>query len=136
MNIFQSLSNVVLWECLTVNHSNFIVYLYWFHVSDNSIQSQYKEQGSSWSWWHGSWMCSYLCSQRLSPLTLWSRIPSTAGRWFYLDFIRILRFPPPIKLTATINWNILESSVKHHNPYPNVGLILVWYRPSPVRTWG
>jgi hypothetical protein len=30
-----------------------------------------------------------------------------------------LLFPPPIKLTATIyKWNIVESSVKHHNPNP------------------
>jgi hypothetical protein len=30
-----------------------------------------------------------------------------------------LRFPPPIKLTATIyNWNIVVSGVKHHNPNP------------------
>jgi hypothetical protein len=26
-----------------------------------------------------------------------------------------LRFPPPIKLTPRYNWNIVESSVKHHN---------------------
>ena len=34
-------------------------------------------------------------------------------------FLRVLRFPPPIKLTAMIymwNWNIVESGVKHHNP--------------------
>ena len=31
------------------------------------------------------------------------------------SFLWILRFPPPIKLTATINnWNIVESGVKHH----------------------
>ena len=32
-------------------------------------------------------------------------------------FLRVLRFPPPIKLIATIyNWNIIESGFKHHNP--------------------
>ena len=33
-------------------------------------------------------------------------------------FLRVLRFPPPIKLTATIryNWNFVESVVKHHKP--------------------
>ena len=34
-------------------------------------------------------------------------------------FLQVLRFPPPIKLTAMIymwNWNIVESGVKHHNP--------------------
>ena len=34
-------------------------------------------------------------------------------------FFRVLRFPPPIKLTATIyNWNIVERGVKHHNTNP------------------
>ena len=32
------------------------------------------------------------------------------------DFLRVLRFPHPIKLTTTkrYNWNIDESGVKHH----------------------
>ena len=30
-------------------------------------------------------------------------------------FLRVLQFPPPIKLKAMINWNIVESGVKHHN---------------------
>ena len=30
-------------------------------------------------------------------------------------FLRILRFPPPIKLPR-YNWNIVECGVKHHNP--------------------
>jgi hypothetical protein len=29
-------------------------------------------------------------------------------------FPRVLRFPPPIKLTPRYNWNIVESGVKHH----------------------
>jgi hypothetical protein len=29
----------------------------------------------------------------------------------------LIRFPPPIKLTATIySWNIVESGIKHHKP--------------------
>jgi hypothetical protein len=36
--------------------------------------------------------------------------------WQVGDLLRLLRFPPPIKLTATIyNWNIVESAFKHHN---------------------
>ena len=55
--------------------------------------------GLSWSWSYGSWICNYLCSQCLSPLTLWVWIPLRwdvhdttlcdqvchwlmAGRWF------------------------------------------------------
>ena len=33
-------------------------------------------------------------------------------------FLRLLRFPPPIKLTPQYNWNIVESDVKHHQPNP------------------
>ena len=34
-------------------------------------------------------------------------------------FLRAPLFPPPIKLTTTINnWNIVESGIKHHNPNP------------------
>jgi len=34
-------------------------------------------------------------------------------------FLRVLRFPPPMKLTATIfHWNIVESGVKHHSQNP------------------
>ena len=31
-------------------------------------------------------------------------------------FLWTLRFPPPIKLTATIYLNIVESGIKHHKP--------------------
>ena len=31
-------------------------------------------------------------------------------------FLRVLRFPPPIKQTATIYLNIVERGVKHHKP--------------------
>ena len=29
-------------------------------------------------------------------------------------FLRVLRFPPPIKLTPRYNWNIVESGITHH----------------------
>jgi hypothetical protein len=41
---------------------------------------------------------------------------------FVSDLLQVggfLRFPPPIKLTATISRNIVESGVKHHNPDSN-----------------
>jgi hypothetical protein len=31
-------------------------------------------------------------------------------------FLRVLRFPPPIKLTTQYNWYIVESDVKYPNP--------------------
>jgi hypothetical protein len=33
-------------------------------------------------------------------------------------YLRLLRFPPPIKLTPQYNWNIVESDIKHHKPNP------------------
>ena len=81
-----------------------------------------------WSWSYGSWIYSYLCNQCLSPRTLWvpillmmrctryimwQSLSMTCGR-----SVRVLRFPPPIKLTTWYNWNFVESGVKHHNPNP------------------
>ena len=36
--------------------------------------------------------------------------------WQVGGFLRVLWFPPPLKLTATIygNWNIVESGIKYH----------------------
>ena len=73
-------------------------------------------EGRGWSWSYGSWIYSYLCNQCLSPLKLWVRIPLMARctqyniMWYgFLSdlrqvggFLWILRFPPLIKLTATI----------------------------------
>ena len=42
--------------------------------------------------------------------------------WQVGGLLRVLRFPPPIKLTATINWNIVESGVKHHKTKANLWL--------------
>jgi len=61
------------------------------------------------SWSYGSWIYNYLCNQCISPLTLWVLIQL---RWYVMKvvsdlrqvggFLQVLRFPPPIKLTATI----------------------------------
>ena len=32
-------------------------------------------------------------------------------------FLWVLRFPPPIQPTSTINWNFVESGIKHHNSF-------------------
>jgi hypothetical protein len=35
------------------------------------------------------------------------------------DFLRVLLFPPPTNLTATICRNVVESGIKHHKAKPN-----------------
>ena len=36
----------------------------------------------------------------------------------FRGFLRILWFPPTIKLTPRYKWNIVKGGVKHHNPNP------------------
>jgi hypothetical protein len=84
-----------------------------------------------WPWWYGMFGFCYLRSQCLSPLKLWV-FESRSWRDIFdttlcdkvfgdlqqiCGFLQILLFPSPIKLTATISWDIVESGVKHHNPF-------------------
>ena len=90
-----------------------------------SICSKYTiDEGPSWMWSYGSWIYNYLCN-----IVAISLIP-THGEVYSIQlyvikykvsgFLRLLQLPPPIKLIATIySWNIVESGIKHHNPYPN-----------------
>jgi len=75
--------------------------------------SLHNREGPSWPWSYGSWIYNYLCNQCLSPLMLWVRISirarcttlcDKACQWLakVSGFLRVLRFPPPIKLTAMI----------------------------------
>jgi len=83
------------WMCLYMYMKS--IYFMWFWCRP------------SCSWSYGSWIYNYLLNQYLSPLKLWVLIPLRRG---VLDttlllrqvggFLRVLRFPPPIKLTATI----------------------------------
>ena len=68
---------------------------------------------ASWPLSHGSWNYNYLCNQYLSLLMLWVRISIRTRCTTLCDkvvsdlrqvcgFLRVLQFPPPIKLTATI----------------------------------
>jgi hypothetical protein len=48
----------------------------------------------------------------------------------------VLRFRPPIKLTAMIyNWIIAESGVKHHNPNPKPQNISISIHNFCVNEW-
>jgi hypothetical protein len=47
-------------------------------------------------------------------------------------FLRVLRFPPPIKLTPRYNWNIVESGIKHHQTNIKQELII----PAPTKLRG
>ena len=42
---------------------------------------------------------------------------------FHDMLLRLLQTSPPIKLTATIYWDIVESGIKHHKPKPYTKLI-------------
>ena len=82
-------------------------------------------------WSYASWIYNYMCNRCLSPLKLWVQILIRRGvlnttlcnkvcQWLVTShslsghgFLWVL--PPPIKLTATYSWNIVESGVKHHN---------------------
>ena len=69
--------------------------------------------GLSWSWFYGSWIYNYLCNQYLSPLKLWvescswrsvldTTLSDKVCQWQVGGFLRVLWFPPPIKLTTMI----------------------------------
>ena len=71
-----------------------------------------------WQWgvkWERRWIYNYLCNQCQLPPTDVCEFESQSGRgvqhyvikfvsdlWQVDDFLRVLRFPPPIKLTATM----------------------------------
>ena len=94
------------------------------------------KEGAWWSWSYANWIYNYLCNQSPSPLMLWVRMNPAHGEEYSIQhyvikfvsdlqqvcgFLRVLRFPPSIKLTATIryNWSIVESGVKHHMSNPS-----------------
>jgi hypothetical protein len=77
---------------------------------------------SLWQWSYGSWIYNYLCNQYLSLLMLWVRISIRASRGVqhYVikfvsdlrqvgDFLRVLRFPPPI---AEISLKVALNTIK------------------------
>ena len=50
---------------------------------------------------------------------------------FVSDLRRVsgfLQFPPPIKLTASYNCNIVESDVKHHKPTKQMHCMLILFK--------
>ena len=86
--------------------------------------------GPSWWWSYSIWIYNYLCNQWLSPPALWVWIPI---RWGVLDTIlcgkvcqwlvtgQWFSLGTPVSFTNKtdrhdINWNIVESDIKHDNP--------------------
>jgi hypothetical protein len=69
-----------------------------------------------WSWSYDSWINNYLCNQCLSLLKVCSIqhyvIKFVSDLWQVCGFLRVLRFPPPIKLTATW-WRLFQKRVMH-----------------------
>ena len=103
--------------------------VHYYQIIDTSIDNIRAWCSSS----YGSWINNYLCNQCISPLMLWVLIPLMRG---VLDttlcdkvcqWLAASRFSPIIPVSSTnksrlprYKWNIVESIVKHHNPYPNV----------------
>ena len=89
----------------------------------------------SWLWSYSSWIYNYLCKR-----CNWSCQFKFHSREVYSiqhyvikfvshvrqvgGFLRVLWFPPLIKLSPRYNWNIVESDVKHHNHNPNCYCII------------
>jgi hypothetical protein len=59
-------------------------------------------KGPSWPWSYGNWIYNFLCNQCLSPVMLHYVIKFVNDLRQVGGSLRVLRFPPPIKLTATI----------------------------------
>ena len=98
-----------------------IFYWYLLHIysvsqhkfTSSRIESHHFE-GPTWSWSHGSWIYNYLCNQCLSPLQLRSNLVHDKVYSIHYvikfvsdlrqvgDFLHVIWFPPPIKLTAMI----------------------------------
>ena len=80
------------------------------------LSCYWNHSGPSWWWSYNSWIYNYICNQCLSSLTLWVGISLRRGvldTTVYVikfvsdlrhvdDFLRVLWFPPLIKLTAII----------------------------------
>ena len=96
-----------------------MLYKYWKWMSYNMNDEGLKLMWSSWS--YCSWIYNYVWNQYLSPLKLWVRINIIARytvldtifcdkvcQWLVTGFLRILWFPPPIKLTHNIAEHFLN----------------------------
>ena len=112
--------------------------IYWIMVFTGIyfVKDFFVEKCSDYHWYkynywgcHGRdrmvvWIYNYLCNHCQSLLTLCVQILIQQYVIKFVSdlrqvsvFLRVLRFPPPIK---RYNWNIVESGVKHHNPNPTI----------------
>jgi hypothetical protein len=103
-------------------------------------------EGPSWLWSYGisayrHWCCEFE-SQSGQGVQHYV-IKFVSDLWQVGGFLQVLRFPPPIKLSAMIyNWNIVESGVKHHKTSPlfdiefgrTLGVIDRWFKPQLVNS--
>ena len=103
------LSEFVQENIVTVWHSTYFIYEKWelswlwlsvsHRITTTCGISAYHCELESHSWWG-------------VPDTTLCDLRQVAG------FLWVLRFPPPIKLTATIELKYCWSDIKHHNPNP------------------
>jgi len=118
-------------------------FLIWFsrlHFQSSDVVT--KLHRPLWSWLYGSWIYNCLCTQCLLPLTLRWQIPLrrgvlhttlcdevcqslAAGRWFSPG-TPVSSINKTYRHNNEYNWNIVESGIKHHNPYPSY-LVDTWF---------
>ena len=94
-----------------------VFFVFFFILLYNQCLTKYLLlKGSLESWKYGNWIYNYLCNQSLSQLKLWIQNPLNGevysmqhfvkefgSDWRQVGgFLRVVLFPPPIKLTATI----------------------------------
>ena len=111
-HVKSALASVIMGLSPILGKDKYVIYINDICVRLRQLCSN---MGPSWPWLYDSWFYCYICNQCLSPLTLWVQFPLRQGVLdtsyvikFVCDlqqvggFLRELRFPPPIKLTATI----------------------------------
>ena len=81
-----------------------------------------------WPWSYGSWFLTTY-TPITSKVVSWNPVHGevyliqhyvikfVSDLWQVGGFLRVFRFPPPIKRPPRYNWNIVESGVKHYKPY-------------------
>jgi len=96
---------------LFVLQKNVLIHKLYTGCSSQPLNTDVNK-GSSWSWSYGSWIYNYQMQSVPITTNVVSSIPTQAIQHYVIQFVsdlrqdggflQVLRFPPPIKVTATI----------------------------------